>query len=367
MSIFSRQRASSAAEAATQQGVVSGIEANDTLNIRSAPGAGNQLVGRLKNGEGVEVLGSRSGWLHIRSGRGEGWVSGEYVQTTSRGEAERGGQQQQQGSGGGQGEQEEQPEARQGFWSRLFGRRGGEEQGKGQASSGRGMPRELSRLLNRGDLSAAQVQQARALIEQLPAEQQPEAWQALQAATPYINQLSVKSRGPRHGAGSAEVDLGPVICNLTSLAMCMQVLGIPNPDPNRTYPEALEAIRARVAPGVWRGDEASWARIAPHVGIRLRQLSSGSSSKALGRSFWQGQARAALRGGSAVIASITGHVVRIQEINDAGIVADDPAGPTTLKAGGSNSISWGNGNNRFWSWADVEAHHFRYVGVVSKA
>ncbi len=68
-----------------------------------------------------------------------------------------------------------------------------------------------------------------------------------------------------------------------------------------------------------------------------------------------------------MIASITGHVVRIQEINDAGIIADDPAGPTTLKAGGSSSISWGNGNNRFWSWADVEAHHFRYVGIVSKA
>lgn len=367
--MFSRQRASSAAEAATQQGVVTGIDANDTLNIRSAPGARNQLVGRLQNGERVEVLESRSGWLHIRSGRGEGWVSAEYIQTGDRGAEGRGGEK----TGGGSqdaGQQQGQPEERRGFWSRIFGRRGGGEQGQGQqqqTTSGRGMPRELSKLLNRGDLSAAQVQQARAMIEQLPAEQQPEAWQALQAATPYINQLSVKSQGPRHGAGSEKVDLGPVICNLTSLAMCMQVLGIPNPDPSRTYPEALEAIRVRVSPGIWRGDEASWAKIAPHVGIRLRQLSSGGSSKALGRSFWMGQPKAALRSGSAVIASITGHVVRIQEINDGGIVADDPAGPTTLKAGGSNAISWGNGNNRFWSWADVEAHHFRYVGVVSKA
>lgn len=65
---------------------VSGVAANDRLNVRSAPSANAEIVGRLRNGAVVRNLGCRnigkSRWCRI-SARGEhgvhGWTNGRFL------------------------------------------------------------------------------------------------------------------------------------------------------------------------------------------------------------------------------------------------------------------------------------------------
>lgn len=66
--------------------VVTGVAANDRLNVRSAPSANANTVGRLRNGEVVRNLGCRSigsaRWCRV-SARGEGgvhgWTNGRFL------------------------------------------------------------------------------------------------------------------------------------------------------------------------------------------------------------------------------------------------------------------------------------------------
>ncbi len=55
------------------------------LNVRSGPGAEHPVVGKLTRGEQVRVLEETSGWKRVRPDVGgvEGWVAGEYLQTTA--------------------------------------------------------------------------------------------------------------------------------------------------------------------------------------------------------------------------------------------------------------------------------------------
>jgi len=66
---------------------VTGVASNDVLNVRSAPGTGNRIVGALANGDSVRILdcedvgGSR--WCQIEmmtDMRERGWVNARYLQ-----------------------------------------------------------------------------------------------------------------------------------------------------------------------------------------------------------------------------------------------------------------------------------------------
>ncbi|MCY1704675.1 SH3 domain-containing protein [Pannonibacter sp. SL95] len=66
--------------------MVTGLSGADTLNMRSAPGAGNPVVGQLANGMVVRNLGCRMAgggrWCQIATGLDErmtGWVSGRFL------------------------------------------------------------------------------------------------------------------------------------------------------------------------------------------------------------------------------------------------------------------------------------------------
>jgi dipeptidyl aminopeptidase/acylaminoacyl peptidase len=53
------------------------------LNVRDQPGTGGQIVGRLTQGTGVDIVDSQGGWLQIRfadAAGGLAWVSADYVQ-----------------------------------------------------------------------------------------------------------------------------------------------------------------------------------------------------------------------------------------------------------------------------------------------
>lgn len=65
---------------------VTGVPANDVLNMRAGPSAGNRQIGALANGDVVRNLGCRDNangrWCHVElldEMGGKGWVNGRYL------------------------------------------------------------------------------------------------------------------------------------------------------------------------------------------------------------------------------------------------------------------------------------------------
>lgn len=59
---------------------VTGVAANDRLNIRERPDAGAAVIGTLPpDAKGVEVMAERNGWAQVNSGERAGWVNARYL------------------------------------------------------------------------------------------------------------------------------------------------------------------------------------------------------------------------------------------------------------------------------------------------
>ncbi len=60
----------------TKTGVV---KVNTNLNVREKGNTKAKIVGKLKNNTKVSILLKRSGWLKIKAGNTQGWVSARYI------------------------------------------------------------------------------------------------------------------------------------------------------------------------------------------------------------------------------------------------------------------------------------------------
>lgn len=59
---------------------VSGVAANDVLNIRAEPDAGAAIIGALApDARAIEVVEERRGWARVNAAEGSGWVSARYL------------------------------------------------------------------------------------------------------------------------------------------------------------------------------------------------------------------------------------------------------------------------------------------------
>ena len=59
---------------------VTGVAANDRLNIRERPDAGARIIGTLPpDARGIEVLAERNGWAQVNTAERAGWVSARYL------------------------------------------------------------------------------------------------------------------------------------------------------------------------------------------------------------------------------------------------------------------------------------------------
>jgi uncharacterized membrane protein len=59
---------------------VTGVAFDDVLNLRAEPRAGAALVGALPpTAFGIEALKRADGWVHVRSGKLEGWAAARYL------------------------------------------------------------------------------------------------------------------------------------------------------------------------------------------------------------------------------------------------------------------------------------------------
>lgn len=59
---------------------VTGVAADDVLNIRQLPDADAPIIGTLSpDAKGIEVVEDTGGWGRVNSGEGSGWVSMRYM------------------------------------------------------------------------------------------------------------------------------------------------------------------------------------------------------------------------------------------------------------------------------------------------
>ncbi len=181
---------------------------------------------------------------------------------------------------------------------------------------GEGTPDALDALLSlKGHLrhySIAQIRAARQAIEKLDDNKQHDLYLLLQTKTPYHNQRNNQSigravdelntpfgpHGKRIGAKIADV-----MCNLTSLSMALETLGIENPKPKefpqfedyledvrRQYVDRLmdkeqtQAGKNRIAVKYHREQNEGWKVVAEEMGAEVRTL------------FWRTAAQARLVG-----------------------------------------------------------------------
>lgn len=225
----------------------------------------------------------------------------------------------------------------------------------------------LGALMQQEHLDAAQIAQARELIAKEPKAQREELYRALQAKVVYANQ---RDNQATLGGKKIETPSGNM-CNLTSLAMCLQYLGVPNPHPEMQYEDALEQVRQdKRLPG--RIYEGGWGGVASALGVKHKMLAGAATHP---RTWWQSVVGGALGSGQSVMCSITGHIVRIQDVTAEGLVVDDPYGRRILSAGGkkawklveNNSAKNADaGDDNLWTWDQVEPHSFLWVAAFSR-
>ena len=251
-----------------------------------------------------------------------------------------------------------------GLWSSMFGPGEGEDAAGAEATPGRA---QLDALFSAERLTTEQIAEARALIEaEIPAEERGDWYERLQSKVGYLNQ--------RNNDSPSEDDDGGT-CNLTSLAMCLQYLGVPNPDPSKQYEDALDDIRIANKYGKITSFD-TWTKISAHLGKTLTFHSGGTFDQA-----WFEETMRGWLQGSGVLCSIHGHVVRVEAVTAEGLKVDDPFGQSLLKArANGKAFSWvkgglnereddgtaeGNlGEDHVWPWDSVTAFSFNYFGVL---
>ncbi|MBL7792405.1 MAG: VCBS repeat-containing protein [Saprospiraceae bacterium] len=164
--------------------------------------------------------------------------------------------------------------------------------------------------------------------------------------------------------------IGDVMCNLTSLAMSLEYLGVPNPKGRSwQYEDALESIRYDSGLPK-RTSSDGWGGVAAKLGVKVTFLDY-SFGKNSNKNWFEQTVKPELDQGKAVMMSIGGHIIRVQAITDQGIVVDDPYGRSTLGKEGNRSFARNNseknpnaGEDTFYSWADVEKHKMNWVATL---
>jgi len=224
----------------------------------------------------------------------------------------------------------------------------------------------LEILVKKTDLSATYMQEARSLAAGQPPEHRAHYFRLLQYCSPYFSQRANESKenGNR---------IGDIMCNETSLAMCLAGLAIPQRT-GKAFPDELEDVRLQngYAP---RTHSEALMKLAKFYGARVEFV--GRPDQLKRDSAWFNQnLLPKLSSGSTALTSIIGHIVWIIAVTDAGLVVDDPYGKSTLKVGcGSGLYSFNPANQKFvpdtqghfrvWDWNLVGKHCTNYVMLLS--
>lgn len=358
------------------------------LNVRAGANASASKLGSLPQGSQVEVFGRQGDWLAINYQGKPGYISGLYATftptpTKPQAPAPTSSASSSTSSGGILDTLEEGldyvGDTASELWdsasswvSSWFSEETQKAAPPTQAPQPRPAPSPLQGLMAKARLSPEEIGQARELISQEPDEKRRgDLFEALQSKVYYHNQRDNASK-------EGNESIGDKMCNLTSLAMCLSYLGVPNPDPTLQYEDALEKIRLKKKLPA-RTLMTGWSGVAKELGVTVDVLGSEVVED---KAWYTKNVLSRLRAGQSVMLSMTGHIVRVQGLTEQGLVVDDPYGRSILlpgtdrswEKGGNNSRenpqNDGKGGNRgedhVWPWAAVAKHSMLWIAAFKK-
>jgi Glycosyl hydrolase family 46/Bacterial SH3 domain len=304
------------------------------LNVRQGPGVATAKLGLLSEGDKVTVTGKNGEWLQIQYKGQTAFIHSGYVKPAEK---------------ASESDAADQQVADQQV-----------------AESAAASSPDLTKLMAKPRLSIAEIKQARELIAQEPdKKKRGDLYLALQGKVEYHSQRDNASK-----AGGKNI--GDVMCNLTSLAMCLSYLGISNPKPEMQFEDVLEQIRVqKKLPARTSAD--GWGGVAKALGVDVDFLGWTVTQ---GRDWYFKNVLPRLQQGDSVMLSITGHIVRLQSVTEDGLVVDDPFGRSILKKGKSRGWAEVNkkgnagkdnaGEDNVWSWKEVAQHQMFWIAAFSK-
>jgi hypothetical protein len=229
-------------------------------------------------------------------------------------------------------------------------------------------------LVKAGELNTDEIKKYREFIKDLPHDEKKIWYFELQKHTAYHSQRD--NNNPK----------AEVMCNLTSLAMNLEFLGVACPDNNMQFEDWLEQKRVdKKYPD--RTDPNCWIKLANDLGVKSDKIdiwSKKSNTEEEIKKIVFDKIEPYISNGHSIsvsaftIASTKGHIVRLQSINNDGIVVDDPYGRVNnfkqREEGGSGYKGSLNskdnidifGKDNLWRWNDIKICTIKYIVVFYK-
>ncbi|MCP4438790.1 MAG: peptidoglycan-binding protein [Aureispira sp.] len=275
--------------------------------------------------------------------------------------------------------------------------------------------KELDEMLKKDRLTSEEIADARKYVASLSdAALRASLFRHLNAKVSYHSQRDNQSVGESeswdwtHNAdGSKNMmvgeKIGDIQCNLTSLSMVLESLGISNPEGGMQFEDYLEKKGRDMSKamdgdgdgkadgdvnyflrdnpfgadeydwdGVMDAESIGWGDVAQEMGAKVDQL---IKDKVCDKDWFVENVLPRLDVGQGIILSIHGHVVRLQDMNKEGLIIDDPYGKLNVARGGFEENNGQGeideqadnvGEDNIWKWADVKQNKFTRVVAVYK-
>ncbi|PIB34148.1 hypothetical protein BFP72_01245 [Reichenbachiella sp. 5M10] len=252
---------------------------------------------------------------------------------------------------------------------------------------------DLDRLMSQERLEPEQIAEVRKLVAKLPKKGQAKYYIELQSKVNYKNQRNnesdaTESDEKKHDWINSNSTAGDIMCNLTSVAMALEYLGVSNPEPEIQFEDYLEGKRIEDFPGLPRTKDLTWSKLASSLGVTSQTINVGSNKEDVLRSKLEGE----LKEGAGIVLSAfsykssKGHIVRLQGIEFEGLRVDDPYGKVSDHLGdresglsgyykkgegaydnrNSKSTESGVGEDNLWKWEDLLKTEIKYAVVFKK-
>ncbi len=223
----------------------------------------------------------------------------------------------------------------------------------------------LNELYLHEELRAVDIGAYRVMIANLPEEERAEAYLELQRHVPYRSQLD----------NECKIVSGSRMCNVTSLAMNFEALGISNPTENEQFEDWL-AVEAGGAPKIY--SPKTWMDLGEGFNINGNKKELYTSDK----DVLMDKIKPELEKGNSISLSLypgcMGHIVRVQGIDEGGLWIDDPNGHCPLACmldregcksgydkGTRNTKEPNVGKDNLYTWEEIAQITIKYMVVFS--
>jgi hypothetical protein len=227
---------------------------------------------------------------------------------------------------------------------------------------------ELDELMKKPYLEVDEIAKARGWIKDRPSNRQADYYTRLQGKVKYKSQRDNSQSG----------ELADRMCNLTSVAMALEYLGVKNPEPAMQFEDYLEKVREEKGYPA-RTDGKAWEKLADGLGVSMSSISLMTTDPEV----LKAKLKPEIEKGRGVVISIfssesgKGHIVRLQSVSEDGLVVDDPFGKLNnfkqRESGGfgysgtanTRSTDSRKGEDNLWAWKSIGETIIKYADAFS--